>query len=106
MWQGWTVGILGIWGIIAPFIIKTRTGNMWNDIIIGIIVAVVGFMMIREHAWQGWTAGILGIWWIIAGFIPPLTTGAGNIWNDIIVGVIVAIAGFAALGKGNTATAS
>ena len=43
MWQGWTVGILGIWGIIAPFIIKTKTGNMWNDIIVGVIVAIAGF---------------------------------------------------------------
>jgi hypothetical protein len=105
MWQGWVAGILGLWGIISPFIFKTRTGNMANDIIVGILVAIAGFTVIKEHAWQGWLAGILGIWWIIAGLIPALTTGAGNIWNDIIVGILVAIAGFTALGKGQSATA-
>ncbi|MCD6427603.1 MAG: SPW repeat protein [Caldisericaceae bacterium] len=101
MWQGWVAGILGLWGIISPFIFKTRTGNMANDIIVGIIVAIAGFTVIKERAWQGWLAGILGIWWIIAGLIPALTTGAGHIWNDIIVGILVAIAGFTALRKEN-----
>jgi len=100
MWQGVIAGILGIWGIISAFLIKARTGNFWNDLIVGIVVAVMGFAMVGKKAWQGWTAVILGIWWIIAGFIQGLTTGTGNLVNDIVVGIIVAIAGFAALGKG------
>lgn len=101
MWQGWVAGILGLWGIVSPAIFKTRTGNLWNDIIVGIIVAISGFTMVKERTWQGWLAGILGIWWIIAGCIPALTTGAGRIWNDIIVGILVAIAGFTAVSKQN-----
>ncbi|HET7584588.1 MAG TPA: SPW repeat protein [Gemmatimonadaceae bacterium] len=41
---------------------------------------------------SGWITGILGIWMVIVPFLgfEPM----GNAWNDWIVGVIVAIAGF------------
>jgi len=35
---------------------------------------------------------------IIAAFVPSLKASAGNMWNCIIVGVLLAIAGFGALG--------
>ncbi|OQX87183.1 hypothetical protein B6D60_04505 [candidate division KSB1 bacterium 4484_87] len=74
MWQAWVNGILGIWLIIAAF-------------------------LIGKKAWQGWTAVIFGIWLVIAAFIPSLQAHTGNLWNDLIVGIIIAIAGFGALGK-------
>jgi len=71
-------------------------GNLWNDLIVGVIVGIAGFTMIKEKSWQGWTAGILGIWLIIAAFIPSLQAHAGNMWNCIIVGVLLMVAGFGA----------
>jgi len=40
MWQNWIIGILGIWLIIASFIIN---GNLVNELIVGIAVAILGF---------------------------------------------------------------
>ncbi len=97
-WKGWTNGILGLWVVVAAFAGLGPKGNFWNDLIVGIIVAIVGFGMVQGAAWQGWTSGLLGLWLIIASFIPGLVGGAGLVWNNLLVGAIVAIAGFAALG--------
>jgi hypothetical protein len=97
MWQAWTIGILGVWLFIAAFLNFAASGNLWNNLIVGIIVGIAGFTMIKAKSWQGWTAGILGIWLIIAAFIPSLQAHMGNMWNGIIVGILLMIAGFWAL---------
>ena len=99
--KAWINGILGTWLIVAAFLNFIPVGNMWDNLIVGIIVAIVGFMMVKDKAWQGWTSGILGVWLIIAAFIPALQQTTGNMWNDLIVGVIIAIAGYAAIEKSN-----
>ncbi len=96
--EAWTNGVLGTWLFIAAFLNFGATGNMWDNLIVGIIVAIVGFAMIKEKAWQGWTAGIMGLWLIIAAFIPALQLTTGNMWNDAISGIIIAIAGYGAIG--------
>lgn len=100
MWQAWTIGILGLWLIAASFLKFGPVGILLDNLIVGIIVGIVGFLVvkIKVSSWQGWTAGILGIWLIVASFIPSLRTYTPNLWNDLITGVLVAIAGFAALG--------
>jgi len=40
MWQNWLIGILGTWMIIASFIIS---GNVINELIVGIAVAILGY---------------------------------------------------------------
>jgi hypothetical protein len=40
MWQNWVTGALGIWLIIAAF---TISGNPVNQLIVGIVVAILGF---------------------------------------------------------------
>lgn len=97
MWQAWVNGILGLWLFIAAFTNFGPTGNLWNDLLIGIIVGILGFTMIKKASWQGWTSGILGIWLIIVAFIPGFQVGAGNLWNALIVGVLLMIAGFGAI---------
>jgi len=39
--------------------------------------------------WQNWIIGLLGIWMIVAAF-----TVAGNVVNELIVGIAVATLGF------------
>lgn len=100
-WQGWTAGIIGVWLFIAAFLNFPKMGNMWDDIISGIVVAIIGFLMIKPKPWQGWTVAIMGIWLIIAGFIPALVVGNGNMWNLIISSVLIMVGGFGALSNGN-----
>ncbi len=105
MWQAWVNGLLGVWLFIAAFLNLGAKGNLWDDLIVGIIVAFVGYLMIKDKPWQAWLSIIVGIWLIIAAFIPSLVVGAGNMWNLIISGVLVMIGGFGALGGGSSQNA-
>jgi hypothetical protein len=94
--NGAIIGILGVWLIIAGIIGISRGGNVWNDWIVGVIVAVLGFSMADSARIQGIVAGILGLWIIASAFIPGVSSGPGARWDDVIAGVIIAIAGFTA----------
>ena len=102
MWQAWVNGILGIWLVIAAFLNFAPKGNLWDNLIVGVIVAVLGFTMVKAKPWQGWLAGIVGLWLVVAAFIPGLQAHTGNLWNDLICGILVIIAGFGALGKSSS----
>ena len=40
MWQNWIIGLLGTWLIIASF---TINGDLINELVVGIAVAILGF---------------------------------------------------------------
>ena len=97
--MGWINGILGLWLIIAPFVRMGSAGYFWANLVVGILVAIFGFSMLRGKPSQGWISGVLGIWMVISAFIPALLQGTGVYWNDIIIGVIIAIVGFSAAAR-------
>ena len=97
MWQAWTNAILGMWLFVAAFLSFSPLGNLWDNLIVGVIAASVGFSMYKEKAWQGWLAIIMGIWLVIAAFIPILQAHTGNLWNDMLSGVLLMVAGFGAM---------
>lgn len=100
IWRGWTIGVLGVWLAIAACFTLPAAGVLWDSLIVGILAGSVGFAMIKDQKWQGWTAAILGLWLVVAAFIPDLQTHAGNMWNAVIVGVLLMFAGFGTLGGG------
>lgn len=85
----------GIWLILAPFILGYTeiVQALWNDIIVGVIVAVIAalrvFTPVRSN-WLSWVNVILGFWLIVAPFILgyPIATPR---WNDIILGIIIIV---------------
>ncbi len=95
MWQGWINGILGLWLIVAAFVIAgSKTGNLINGLITGIVLLVLGLWAAVHHKnWQDWVVSVVGAWMIVAGFWFPSSYG-GNVANDIIAGVVVAVAAF------------
>lgn len=103
MWQAWTNGILGAWLFISVFLGFALSGNMWNNLIVGIIAAIVALTMLKNKPWQGWLMLVVSIWLIISAFIPNLLTTTGNAWDGIIVGILLMIGGFGALGKSSSA---
>ena len=105
MWQAWTNGILGIWVVIAAFLNFTPSMNVWNDLVIGIVVAYVGYTIVKVKSWQGWLGVIMGLWLVVSVFFPTLLSGAGYLWNDLLSGILIMIAGFGAL-KNDTAKAN
>jgi hypothetical protein len=96
VWNGWVVGIAGVWAFISPFVHLQPRGDAWSDWIVGVVAAVLGFAMMRERPAESWISGIVGVWMFIAGFIPALLMHPGVWWNNLIVGAILAIFGFAA----------
>jgi multisubunit Na+/H+ antiporter MnhG subunit len=85
--------LAGLWLIFAPSILTYITpAAASNDVTVGIIVAIIAairYFIPTRAAWLSWINIFLGIWLIIAPFGLGYIEAAA-IWNDIIVGIIVA----------------
>jgi hypothetical protein len=81
--------------LVAPFILSySATAARWNDIIVGIVVLVLA--AIREwqpEQWSGlsWVNALAGAWLVFAPFILAYSAVTAALWNDIIVGIVVAV---------------
>jgi hypothetical protein len=87
--------ILGLWLIIAPFVLgfNSMMGAMWNSIIFGVIVlalAVVGEYNVSE-TWSRWINAVIGLWIVVSPFFMGFASDAGLMWNNIIVGLLIII---------------
>jgi formate hydrogenlyase subunit 4 len=90
----WLNILLGIWVIISPFVVQFAQlpAAMWNNVIVGIIIAVLAIIRTsvpRQPGWS-WVNVILGIWMIISPFVLGAMTTA-ILWNNIILGIVIAI---------------
>ncbi len=81
---------LGIWLIIAPFLLGFARNEpaKWNDIATGIAVAL--FALTGRSFW----GGALGVWLIISSFVLGFAHLPTIVWNNVILGVLVAIVAF------------
>ena len=89
--------ILSIWLIISPWILTYFTGQAkWNQFATGIAIAVLALIRyaVPRASWASWLNGLAGIWMIIAPFILNYSRTAA-FWNEIIVGIVVAVLAFA-----------
>lgn len=91
--------ILGLWLVVSAFVGLGPQGLLWSDLVSGILIAIFGFTAARESTGSGVVAGILGLWAIVCAFIPGLRTGGAMVWNNVIVGAIVFIAGLTIHGQ-------
>lgn len=97
----WTSGtnlVAGIWMILAPFLLgyAAITAAVWNDVIIGLAVAVLAGTRLAkplEREGASWTNLVLGLWLIAAPFALGYAATAAALWNDIVIGVVVAALG-------------
>ncbi len=94
----WWVVVLGAWEFLASFILgySAKTSALWDAIIIGIaLVVLAAWAALSSEAATAkalsWINAVLGVWLIIAPFILGYTKLTGALWNDIIVGIIVAV---------------
>lgn len=87
--------VAGIWLIMAPFLVgyANLENAMWNDIICGAIVAILAAIRVStplSNPWLSWVNVVIGIWLIIAPFILGYSEFPAPVWNDIILGIIIA----------------
>jgi hypothetical protein len=87
--------ILGIWLIIAPFVLGYNRLDVavWNDIILGVIVAIVALIRTfgAGQTSASWINVLAGIWLIIAPFVLNYGNHPTPRYNDIILGILVII---------------
>ncbi|HVU34923.1 MAG TPA: SPW repeat protein [Opitutaceae bacterium] len=102
----WASGInliAGIWLFISTWAVSSAaSSSRSNDIIFGIIVFVLSWIRLANRSRSGaasWLNVLAGIWLIIAPFALHFET-AGQTWNSVIVGIIVAILGIVSGGAG------
>lgn len=95
MGNAWIVGILGVWTGLTAFFGFQPTGYAWNNWIVGIIAGAAALWMTVRKPTIGWTAAAFSAWLFISGFVSGLLVAPGYWWNELFVGVGLAILGFA-----------
>jgi len=58
-WMAWVTVALGVWLIIAPFVLgySNIIVALWNDVIVGVLVAVLAFFSLTERGRARLTGG-------------------------------------------------
>ncbi len=91
----WITVVLGVWLIIAPFIITVPSMvAMWNSIIVGVIVLVLSWIRAANPTSSpglSWINAILGLWLIVAPFVLRMASSTSFRWNDIVLGIAVIV---------------
>ncbi|MFA5925830.1 MAG: SPW repeat protein [Parcubacteria group bacterium] len=85
--------VAGIWLIIAPFLLGFTGALRTSDIVFGIIIAILALIRVsapEEAPWVSWINMIFGIWILLSPFFLGYI-GVAALWNNIILGVIVAV---------------
>lgn len=91
--RGWLTVVLGAWLVIAAFLAFGMHGQETDDLIVGLVVATIGFTMFRQRPMVGWVVALLGMWVCVSAFIPTMVEGSGLYWNNVVMGAIIAAAG-------------
>jgi hypothetical protein len=87
--------VAGIGLILAPFVLGyTEIRNaLWNDVIVGLIVVAIATYRVAyplRNAELSWVNALLGLWLIVAPFILNYDIFLTPLWNDVILGILVA----------------
>jgi hypothetical protein len=92
----WINVVLGIWLIVAPFVLAAG-GGVWtaNDMVVGILlIAFAGWALSgRPLSSAQWLQVLCGAWLIAAPFVLAYGAARVAVWNDVICGIIAVIVG-------------
>lgn len=93
--SGWNVA-LGIWVLISPFVLGHSQSNafLWNNVVVGIVIGVLALICSGGADPKGgtsWLNVLLGIWLIISPFVLGFFHLMAPVWNNVIVGIVVAL---------------
>ncbi|HLH21268.1 MAG TPA: SPW repeat protein [Chloroflexota bacterium] len=105
----WASGLnvlAGIWLIISPWVLgfsRTDVPMMWNNVIFGIIAAILAGIRAGgayDAPWLSWINVLIGIWLFISAFVFATMAMPTPFWNNVILGIIVFVLGIvSALGS-------
>jgi uncharacterized membrane protein len=94
-WLAGTNAVLGLWLIAAPFVLGVTVAGLWNAVVVGSLIALASgynwYLTTTDEEVNrlvAYSAAVLGFWVIAAPFVFGVGTAA--MWNDVIVGAVVA----------------
>src|SRR5687768_6357134 len=94
----WLVAIVGLWELVSPFVLgySTLTVAMWNAVIIGVVLIVLGAgVALYKEVKIDQTLDLidirLALWLIVARFILGYSDAVVTMCNNIIVGLVVLV---------------
>ncbi len=99
----WLNILLGIWVIVSPFALAFGLvpRALWNNVATGAVIVILGIIRtsVPQQSGWSWANAILGIWLIISPFVLAFAMPVA-LWNNVILGILIAIVALA-----NAATA-
>jgi len=92
----WTNFALGVWLVIASFVLLYRgiQAALWDDIVVGLLIAAFSFsraLEIEKLIVGNWIVGALGLWALISPFVLHFSGATLAMRNNVIVGAMVTI---------------
>lgn len=96
-WLGGISAVVGLWLVLAPFILGfSTTTSYWNELIVGVIAIVLGLTQLASPrtSWPSWINLVAAVWLIISpyAFNPP---EAGAYTNAVVSGLVLGIVSLA-----------
>jgi hypothetical protein len=94
--------LIGLWYIIAPWVFGAHgnnPGNIWNNVVVGILIAVLAAGQLNARAataWAAWCNALLGAWAFFSPWIYGYTTDAARLVNSLGCGAAVLLLSIAA----------
>jgi len=93
----WINFVLGLWLIVAAFVLSAGTGPiMAEEIALGVIIAVFAYLSaVRPSSVVSWIVVLAGLWTLLGPSIIGYGAMHASRANDVVVGIVVLVLGFA-----------
>jgi hypothetical protein len=95
-WLAGTNALLGLWLIAAPYVLSTSAAGLYNDVVLGIVIATVAAYNLYRASTGGEVSyamaslnALAGLWMLVVPLLLGVTGAA--LWNDLVVGALVAL---------------
>ncbi|MQA08070.1 MAG: hypothetical protein GEU98_05850 [Pseudonocardiaceae bacterium] len=104
-WQDWGEVVFGIVVALSPLWFDTSTAALWTMVVLGALVALDGIasLAMPGMVYSEWIQMVLGVLLFISPWVMSYTEMTGAAWTSWIGGVLIVLAGAAALPAANTA---
>jgi len=86
--------VLGLWLLISPWVLGYAGQSLpaWNAHVVGAIIAVAAVAALNAfQQWEEWVNVAFGAWLIVSPYLLGISGPTSALWNQIIVGLVVAI---------------
>jgi hypothetical protein len=96
LWKSEILALLGIWLVVAAFILPPGPNAVYNNWLIGAVGTWVAIALSGNRRWERPVAMAAAIWLFISGFVPSVLRGQALTVNETAVGVVLLVAAVSA----------